>query len=71
MLYVALVGGAHVADETTYTEFNHNTQAYPIYRHINENENIALLPLEEVEGFSSDLRQYNEYYNFPPSDLYA
>ena len=54
--YVALVGGAHVADETTYTEFNHNAQAYPIYRHINENENIALLPLEEVEYFRKNKR---------------
>jgi RHS repeat-associated protein len=42
-----------------------------LYVYVGNNPLKYIDPTGPKEGFSSDLRQYNEYYNFPPSDLYA
>ncbi|CAC9568013.1 Putative insecticidal toxin complex [uncultured Gammaproteobacteria bacterium] len=49
--YIAFVGSNHIAQDIKTSGLNHDLQANPAYRHTNKKDNIALLPLEQVEAY--------------------
>ncbi|CAC9480743.1 hypothetical protein [uncultured Gammaproteobacteria bacterium] len=62
--YIALVGSRHIVDEIETMGYNYDLQAYPAYRHTNEDENIALLPLDRVEHFRKVKRTMKEIQEY-------